>query len=355
MAASYASQRAPASSTRWARLARRLRPPRRIHFTAQGTWLILLTLGVGFAALNTGNNLLYLVLGMMLTVIGVSGILSELSVGGLSVERQLPEELHAGKPVSITLSLANLKRLLPAIGIRVYEEPGVDADVQAAYFVYVPAAEEASRTVRYTFRRRGRHELPMPFVETSYPFGLFRRGYRAGRARQVLVYPEIRPVQLDLKALRGAGGEEDLRRRGRGDEFFGLRSFHDGDDVRAIHWKISAKRARLVVREDAEQAWQVAVVRFEPGPHPDLLAFEEGVTEVASRIAALVGAGFAVGYEGPGERIPPEVGRPQLRRILSSLALLAAGEGEPPPAREGDALRMTVSLRGGRVVVGGGS
>ena len=343
-------QETPALSLR-ERLARRLRPPRRIRFTTQGTWLILLTLGVGFAALNTGNNLLYLVLGMMLTVIGASGILSELSVGGLNVERHLPEEIHAGRPVSVTLTLSNGKRVLPAIGIRVFEE-GVDIDTEPAYFVHTAAGEPSRRVVRYTFRRRGHHPLAPPFVETSYPFGLFRRGYRAGSPRDVLVFPEVGPVTLEDRWLFSGGGGQEVHRKGRGEEFFGLRAFAEGDDVRSIHWKVSAKRARLMVRESAEQARRLVILRFEPGGAPDWAAFEAGVCRAASLAKALLEQDFEVGWEGPGERFPPGVGRSQLRRILTSLAVIAPGEGEVPPPGAGQELRLVVRIQGTQIVVG---
>ena len=56
----------------WARLRRRLRPPRRLSFTREGKIIVILSVGVGFAAINTGNNLLYLLLGWLLSFIVAS-------------------------------------------------------------------------------------------------------------------------------------------------------------------------------------------------------------------------------------------------------------------------------------------
>src|SRR6202034_1591750 len=69
---------------------RSLRPPRRLKFTREGKFFVGITLGVGFAAINTANNLLYLLLGMLLALIVVSGIMSELSLRDLTVVRRLP-------------------------------------------------------------------------------------------------------------------------------------------------------------------------------------------------------------------------------------------------------------------------
>src|SRR5262245_1763645 len=69
---------------------RRLRPPRRLSFTREGRIIVILSVGVGFAAINTGNNLLYLLLGWLLSFIIASGILSELTLKRLTVERRPP-------------------------------------------------------------------------------------------------------------------------------------------------------------------------------------------------------------------------------------------------------------------------
>ena len=81
--------------SRFRRALRRLRPPRRLKLTREGKYLIGITFGVGFAAINTGNNLLYLLLGMLLSLIVVSGVLSELSLRKLTVVRRLPPNAPA--------------------------------------------------------------------------------------------------------------------------------------------------------------------------------------------------------------------------------------------------------------------
>ena len=69
---------------------RKFKPPRRLKFTREGKFFVGITLGVGFAAINTANNLLYLLLGLLLALIIVSGVMSELSLRNLTVVRRLP-------------------------------------------------------------------------------------------------------------------------------------------------------------------------------------------------------------------------------------------------------------------------
>ena len=75
-----------------------MKPPRALRATRAGWCFIAIIFGVGFAALNTGNNLLYLVLALMLAFLVLSGLLSEASLRGLRVERHLPRELFALAP-----------------------------------------------------------------------------------------------------------------------------------------------------------------------------------------------------------------------------------------------------------------
>ena len=106
---------------------RRLRPPRRLSFTREGRLLVLVAIGVGFAAINTGNNLLYLLLGWLLSFILASGFLSEATMRGLRVRRRdvdLPksarrhqhqhkhDERGRGRPSDLDrLAAVNLRRL----------------------------------------------------------------------------------------------------------------------------------------------------------------------------------------------------------------------------------------------------
>ena len=80
-----------------------MRPPRRLRFTREGKVFIGITFGVGFAAVNTGNNLLYLVLGLLLSLVILSGVLSEIALRGLEFRRRLPRRAYAGTPALVEI------------------------------------------------------------------------------------------------------------------------------------------------------------------------------------------------------------------------------------------------------------
>src|SRR5690554_1151873 len=94
----------------WRRRARRfLKPPRQLAFTSSGKYFVLMTLAVGFGAINTGNNLLFLLLSMMLSLIIASGILSEAVLQKLEAHRIAPQRLYAGMPAPAHFRLVNPK------------------------------------------------------------------------------------------------------------------------------------------------------------------------------------------------------------------------------------------------------
>src|SRR3989304_3946802 len=94
-----------------------LRPPRRLRFTSEGTGFVIVALAIGVAAINTGNNLLYLILAMMLSMIIISGILSESSLRTVDIRRSLPREAFAGKPFLVKIAALNGKKRLPSISL----------------------------------------------------------------------------------------------------------------------------------------------------------------------------------------------------------------------------------------------
>ena len=97
----------------------RLRQTFHYEVTKAGLVYVLVTLVIGIAALNTGNNLLYIVVAAMLSAILVSGVVSALVLRGLELEVRLPEHVFAGRSVLGRIVLRNPRRFLPSFSIRV--------------------------------------------------------------------------------------------------------------------------------------------------------------------------------------------------------------------------------------------
>jgi len=92
-------------------------PRRTIKPTRDGWWCLFVAVGLGVAAINTGNNLLYLLVSALLALIVVSGILSEQAMRGLALTGITPEEVYAGRPALLGATLANRKRWLTSYSV----------------------------------------------------------------------------------------------------------------------------------------------------------------------------------------------------------------------------------------------
>lgn len=315
------------------------RPPRTIRPTREGWWFLLAALGIGFAAINTGNNLLYLLLAMLLSVIVVSGMLSEQCLRRLRLTGVAPLEIFAGRPTLVGCLLANAKRFLPSYCLLV--EPPARAGGGAPP-VFVPKLDPGQERLcgwEVTFPRRGRHRLTGLRVTTRFPFGLFVKASHPVLLQEFLVFPAVLALAAgELQGLAEPGGGTE-RRPGRGGDLHNLREYRWGDDPRLIHWRSSAKSGALMVRElEAEAALRVRLVLDPPGGPADEERQEAGISRAASLATHLIGREGAVEMSGAGLFVPLGAGPAHLRRILQELALWAppaSGTGLPAPSVPG--------------------
>jgi len=308
-----------------AALLRALRPRRTIRPTRDGWWCLGAAVGLGFAAMNTGNNLLYLLASLLLGLIIVSGILSEQSMRRLRLAAVVPDEIYAGRAAVVGARVRNLKRRLSTYSV------ALEVDGRRLYVDRLPAGDERLVTWEARFDARGRGRLPGVRVTTRFPFGLFVKAGRLALDEEVVVFPAVRPLEGAWRRRLGAGAARPLRRRGRGHDLYNLREYRAGDDPRLIHWRSSAKTGALVVRElEAETALDTRIVLVGDGTR-DGARLEAALSEAASLAAHLTRAEAAVELLGPGLHVPAGRGRAHLRRLLTALALYQARAVPAPP------------------------
>lgn len=288
---------------------------------------------IGVAALNTGNNALYLVLSLALGAFVASGALSRHTLKHVSVELEPPGEVFAAAPVHLRARLSNSSPWLPAVGVVLRIEPG-QAEMMAPT---VPPRAVRGVDLPVIFRWRGRRPLPAVRVDVTLPLGFFVKTLRIPQEGEALVYPRRFPgAGARLISLGGEQAERSLVRTGRGGDVELLREFHPGDDVRDVHWKQTARQQRLIVMERRESLLpERYLVLDRQLKHPQdplqLERFEDLVSEVTTALLDRLRRGEMVGLILGSEVHVPAGGMQQVRRLLTRLALVEpVGLGEDP-------------------------
>jgi len=311
---------------RW--LKRYLRPPRGLRITREGRWYIGLTFGVGFGAMNTGNNLLFLALGVLLALIILSGLLSESALKNLQLQRRLPEEVREGKASLIDLSVANGNRLLPAIGLELQEEATAGFTGHPASLFLLAAKEIAHVRVQITPTRRGRLTLSGIKLSTRYPFGIFEKSRVIAMEDSLLVWPGAGQLEASTPEQGRQDAQAEANRAGSGEDLFGIRAWREGDETRRIHWRRSLKVGRfLVVEREALAGRRVRLVLGQGSGE----SYERAIRNAGTNLEHHLERGDWVSLVSPESEIDFGLGRAHRNRLMVCLANLPRG------AQPGDA------------------
>jgi uncharacterized protein (DUF58 family) len=319
-----------------------------LKFTREGKFFVGITLGVGFAAINTGNNLLYLLLGMLLALIVVSGLMSELSLRGLTVVRRLPLRAQVGRAHLVEIEVFNHKNQVPSYAIEVEDlRAGQPADKRCFFLKISPKSAQVA-AYRRTPARRGRDRHVGFRIATRFPFGLFEKSREVPAEGELIIYPAVDAVALAPAPPGRAAGEDALLGRGHGEEFLGLKPMRAGEDPRDIYWRKSASLGHLVMRERArvarpDIAIPLDVVRPTAAGDDWDIAFERRIRDAASRAVAHMKRGDSVSVRttaGGHARADRSAGADPLLRYLALLESVAASAETaqplptPPPRTE---------------------
>jgi uncharacterized protein (DUF58 family) len=343
----------------------RLRESFDYDVTRAGIVYVVVTLVIGIAALNTGNNLLYIVVAAMLAAILVSGVVSAWMLRWLELDVRLPEHVFAGRPVRGLIVLHNPRRFLPSFSIRVISTrkkrkktvkqwqweattfafpfnrpskqqwlrlpdrrlrrvtvlpppPGIFQGM--AYFPFLPPQAEVSADLELRFDQRGRYREDSFGLATRFPFAFLTKTRHVSLPREVLVYPRIQPTDEVFEILPLVRGEWESYVRGRGSDLYLIREYMPEDSARHVDWKATAKTGSLKVREFAREDEHKLCIAFD-NPEPGLIS--ERTYEKAVDLTASLAWHFSTQEAEVSFALP---GRPRTRDLHEFLAWLAVIE-----------------------------
>ena len=324
--------------------------PLSFSITWQGILYLTLVGFLALAALNTSNNLLFIILSTMLSVLIVSSVFSRGSLKQISLSLQVPDNVFEGERVSVKVSVKNIKRIFPSFSICVEDvdgktvpavlrffkrtfrqKPAINTGAEttgfhpSAYFPILRPGETHSELTVQSFPHRGLFRLEGFRVCTRFPFGLFRHSERIEVKGEVLVYPSVKEISTYFHQLPFLPGLLEGTQKGEGENLFSIRPYMEGESARFIDWKSTAKTMELMSREFArEQESKFCLIL-------DTLAnkkpeneyweeFEKAVSLAASIAAHFIRRGAGIELLTPYSYLPYGTGMDHLYRILRFLA-----------------------------------
>jgi uncharacterized protein (DUF58 family) len=292
-----------------------------------------------FAGVLKGINLV-IVLGYGLIGLWLMNwILARRAVRGLSARRLPRAPVQAGVPAEWAVEVRDDG---PATGTWILEERVREA---TAAWLIIRAGRAGSvfrPRIRAAFPRRGKFTIEPLVARSGYPFGLIRRSVELLPADELIVLP--RPARVDGERLRAwlfrawAGRDEERRKLRRvverEAEVHGLRDYRPGDPPRRVHWKATARRSRLTVREYEDAAPPRLLVIVDPWlpERPSItdhnrlervISLTAGVVrewrrEAGARMALLIAGPTPVALDGPP-------GPAVTEKLLTALAVEPGG------------------------------
>lgn len=313
--------------------------PRRLKVTREGKYFIAITFGVGFAAINTGNNLLYLLLGMFLALIMVSSVMSEMSLRDLTVTRRLPARAQVGKAHLVEIAVHNHKKKIPSYAIEIEDlRAGQPADKRCFFLKISPESSQVA-AYRRTPGKRGLDRHVGFRIATRFPFGLFEKSREVPSAGELVIYPATDPIQLPPAPQGHTAGDSGSLGKGTGTEILTVRPMREGDDPRDIYWRKSTNQ--LVLRERATETRRQVEMQLDTTRGAETAddvwreAFEHRIREIASRAVAHLVRGDSVSIRTVEDQVKatPAAGADPLLRFLALV--------EPAPGTSTDKVSAT--------------
>ena len=315
---------------------------RRLRFTPEGWVFTFIAVSMGLVAVNTGHNLFYLIFSLLLSVVIVSGILSESVLRQLQVHRQIPAEVTARIPFAVVVEARNTSRKRYSYSLTVNDGGGSFPRRDLGYLPHLAPGESKTFHTLMQVEKRGLHRFEAVHLVTRFPFGLFEKTRLVRLNDDFVAYPAHREVARSA-ALAYGREEMGMKKSRWGEEILSLRPALAEDDYRSIHWRTSARMGSLVVKEFAEEAGQPRPLFFDHrGPEGPSL--ERAVETAASLLRWLASERIPVTFFTWENSFDLNAGAEEVKRALRHLALIAPMED---PNQEGYEKWRGMTLREG--------
>jgi uncharacterized protein (DUF58 family) len=311
-----------------------------VRLTRIGTSFVVFTVVIGFAAINTGNNSLYIGLSLMLGCLLLSGIASKRGLKHLVIEFDGVDEAWAMRPAHGRLRIRNRSRIWNVRDVIVTSE-----ELAAPLCLpIIKRGEEIVAHAMFSFRRRGLTQLTRVDLYTRYPFGFFLKKRRPRLTGDVIVFPRLLGDDIPRDRFRPTQGElQSANRIGGGTDIHSFRDYVRGDSLRRVHWKKSASLGRWIIKQTEVETGRSVHIVVDPYRPPDVSeeSFEEMISEAATFLDEALKSGLEVDFSIPHVTLRSD--RDGAISMFRALALLEATREPVAQTVDRDSVIFTVA------------
>ncbi|HEV7427450.1 MAG TPA: DUF58 domain-containing protein [Thermoanaerobaculia bacterium] len=323
-----------------------------VRLTRIGVSFVIFTVVIGFAAINTGNNSLYIGLSFMLGCLLLSGVASKDGLKMLRVEFDGVDEAWAMRPAHGRLRIRNRSRIWNVRDVIITSE-----ELAAPIFLpLIKRGEEITAHAMFSFRRRGLTQLTRIDLYTRYPFGFFLKKRRPRLTGDVIVFPRLLGDDIPRDRFRPDRGElHSANRIGGGTDIHSFRDYVRGDSLRRVHWKKSASLGRWIIKQTEIETGRSLHIVVDPYLPRDVSeeSFEEMISEAATFLDEALRSGLEVSFSIPHVTLRSD--RDGAVSMFRALALLESTREPVAQPVDRDSVIFTVAPEAGSRVSGVGA
>lgn len=288
--------------------------PTSFRFKLSGWFLIFLLVWLPLAAVVTVNNFLWIVFTMIIGVLTVSHLLAKRNLASVTFFRRFPEEIYARTLFCVRYAAKSSFAPWGSFGFTLRERGTLQTDRADVSFPQVAPDRPTEITAYYVLDSRGDIPIEPAVISSTFPFGLAEYSCTTGQSEKVLVFPQLVPVEEELRSWFGGAGRGVERADAFGVVPFLFRDYVPGDRYKHIDWKKTARTGSLVTKILSDEGAREISIRLPAG------ASETAISRAASLAVHFLLMGRSVTVEGPGLDIEPGKGRDFARHVLTVLA-----------------------------------
>ena len=305
---------------------------RKVRVRTPGWGFLIILIPILLAAWNTGANLLYIVVGGLISFVLLSVCFAFYALRDVELQRNAPKAAYRHRPFPVHLRIENHRRWMSVLSVRI-ERVG-PSPTPLGYVLKIPSGHAARLAVEEVLERRGVFQLEPYRLVTGFPFGLFETSVAFRDGSEILVYPRVFPVRATALERIPAASQASTQSSDDGDEFFSLREYVVGDDMRRIAWRMSARMGKWIVRELARYNSRLVILAFDTTFDPSAEGFKEGFEDAVELTASvaimLLRRRYEVSIITQEDFLPGGDGKGHERRVLQMLARVNPADGVPP-------------------------